>query len=245
MKNLLDKVKQDIDKFLSTDRLFFINENDFQSCLALYLSKCPNDYKVYSEYLIPIENGSIQDYPWHEKTISIDLVVEKDDEFVPIELKYKTRSIDEPTLIYRFGNSLKVKQLIKDQSAQDIGRYAFWKDVKRLELLKERFENVVGGIAAFVTNDESYTTAPKSNKAPLVGYYDFRMYSPTGEDKQITGKLCWRENGEQVPWDGELCNFELKGTYTLPDWQHYKTNPKKGFGENKMHYMIVTVKDLK
>ena len=45
---------------------------------------------------------------------------------------------------------------MKNQGAQDLGMYDFWKDVRRVELVRNRFKNVKGGLAVFVTNDSSY-----------------------------------------------------------------------------------------
>ena len=50
---------------------------------------------------------------------------------------------------------------MKNQGAQDLGMYDFWKDVRRVELVRRRFDRVKGGLAVFVTNDVSYTKASK------------------------------------------------------------------------------------
>ena len=46
--------------------------------------------------------------------------------------------------------------IIKNQGAQNEAKYGFWKDVRRIELLKKRFKAVPGGLAIFLTNDPSY-----------------------------------------------------------------------------------------
>ena len=55
--------------------------------------------------------------------------------------------------------------VMKNQGAQDLGMYDFWKDVRRVELVRRRFAKVKGGLAVFVTNDALYTKAsrPTSN----------------------------------------------------------------------------------
>jgi hypothetical protein len=41
--------------------------------------------------------------------------------------------------------------------------YDFWKDVRRVELVRNRFERVKGGLAVFVTNDPLYTKKSREN----------------------------------------------------------------------------------
>ena len=55
--------------------------------------------------------------------------------------------------------------VMKNQGAQDLGMYDFWKDVRRVELVRNRFDRVKGGLAVFVTNDVAYTkeSKPTSN----------------------------------------------------------------------------------
>ena len=243
--DLLIRVQQDINDILVSQKRFFFNEKDLQVCLAQELTK--RQWTVHTEYHVPVTDGSVCGsdirYPWNEKTMYVDLVVEENNLFVPVELKYKTCSIATNAKVHRFGEEIETGGIIKNQSAQDIGRYAFWKDVKRLELLNRRFMNVVGGIAVFVTNDRTYTNLPKSNKTPLVGYYDFRMYAPTEKDNVICGRLSWREHGELttklVP--AALRNFSLDGKYVIPQWEEYTSSPDRDFGQNKMYYITLVV----
>ena len=106
---------------------------------------------VFLEYYVP---GNVFDeglYRWkqHNKSkgnqdMRVDLVVKKEDEYVPIEIKYKTK-IKQENEIKRFGLSMTGITLTKDQSAQDLGRYDFWRDVRRLELLGKKFDKVKNG----------------------------------------------------------------------------------------------------
>lgn len=93
--------------------------------------------------------------------MKVDIVVMKSGEYIPIELKYKTREIPSIT-IFRFGEELNNVQIVKNQSAQNEAKYAFWKDVRRIELLKQRFKAVSGGVALFLTNEDSYQTTPRA-----------------------------------------------------------------------------------
>ena len=40
--------------------------------------------------------------------------------------------------------------------------YDFWKDVRRIELVRNRFKNVHNGLAVFLTNDSLYTTQTRN-----------------------------------------------------------------------------------
>ncbi len=241
--DLLCRVQRDITGILVEQQKFFFNEKDLQVCMAQELTK--RKWTVHMEYHVPVTDGFVAGsnirYPWNEKTMYVDLVVEENNLFVPVELKYKTRAIKGQPMVYRFGEEIKTDGIIKNQSAQDIGRYAFWKDVKRLELLNKRFDNVVGGIAVFVTNDSTYTYLPKTDRPPLVGYYDFRMYDP--KNSVISGRLSWRENGERTDKDipATLCNFCLDGQYVIPQWESYTSAHNKDFGKNKMSFMALPV----
>lgn len=133
------------------DDLLF-NERDMQMRLSVWLRETGHYDGVDLEYFVPWEE--LRHYPWKNE-LRLDIVVRKGEEFLPIELKYKTKGVT--SVITRFNEPLSDKyQVVKDQSAQDLGMYGFWKDVRRLELVKTRFQAVAGGIAVFMTNDSSY-----------------------------------------------------------------------------------------
>ena len=75
-------------------------------------------------------------YLWNDvDNIYIDIVLEKENEFYPIEIKYKTKLEELPHFV--FGQNVNV--LLGQHGAQNIGCYDFWKDVKRLEFFEEIF----------------------------------------------------------------------------------------------------------
>lgn len=228
----IDALINAINQFLEEERLFFFNERDLQMKLAVYLMQ--KKYKVEVEYRITkadLQNGGIY-YPWEEDVISIDLVLEFERYYIPIEIKYKTRAINKDIKTFtRFGENVSAEDIVKNQSAQDLGRYGFWKDVKRLELIKARYKQVVGGIALFVTNDESYKINPKPSKKD-VGYYNFRMI----ENETISGKLQWQKDGKVIDVTGPCRNFELENEYTINSWKQYTAN----IGET-MHYTLLKI----
>lgn len=158
--SLLDAVKADVQDFLQTNQELMFNERDLQIHLALYLSRSKNQYDdVDVEYYVPYRE--LQDYLW-ENELKLDIVVSKNGEFIPVELKYKTVYVERQ--IPRFNQKLKKPvEVLKNQGAQDMGMYNFWKDVRRVELVKRRFKSVTGGLAIFVTNDKAYLNRASSH----------------------------------------------------------------------------------
>ena len=62
-----------------------------------------------------------------------------------------------------------------NQGAQNVVRYLFWKDVKRIEYFSSLSKDAVGGIALLLTNDSIYWTAPKSEGDTMVLYREFSL----------------------------------------------------------------------
>ncbi|MBP3564802.1 MAG: hypothetical protein J6J77_04105 [Alistipes sp.] len=160
MATLVNIVRDDVLAFLESNEELLFNERDFQMHLATWLRNSINSYDdVDVEYYVPWQE--LDDYIW-ESELRLDIVVKKDGEYCPVELKYKTKKIERK--ISRFDEVLHDKVVVmKDQGAQDLGMYDFWKDVRRVELVRNRFKNVKGGLAVFVTNDPLYTKASRPN----------------------------------------------------------------------------------
>ena len=98
---MINIVIDDICTFLAQPRTIpFMNERDLQMHLAIFLTATTHYDRVEVEYYVPkvtLGNG----YVW-ENEMKVDIVVVREGEYVPIELKYKTREI--PGInIDRFG----------------------------------------------------------------------------------------------------------------------------------------------
>ena len=158
MSRLTDIVRQDVFAFLERNDELLFNERDFQMHLATWLRNSANSYDdVDVEYYVP--SSELENYVWNSE-LRLDIVVKKGGEYCPIELKYKTKKVERQ--ITRFDEALHDKVVVmKNQGAQDLGMYDFWKDVRRVELVRRRFAKVKGGLAVFVTNDALYTKASK------------------------------------------------------------------------------------
>ena len=217
---LIKMVRLDVCKFLQNNEELLFNERDFQMHLATWLRKSDNAYDdVDVEYYVP--NKELDNYIW-ESELRLDIVVKKNDEFCPVELKYKTKKVERK--ITRFDEMLSDDVFVmKNQGAQDLGMYDFWKDVRRVELVRKRFARVKGGLAVFLTNDESYTKAGR----------------PTSNNNMLT-----MENGphpKQKHWlkPETTCarthpDFEVENEYTI-EWHDMEID------NVKFHYCCVVV----
>lgn len=196
---LIDIVKNDVKSFMKTNSELLFNERDFQMRLSLSLLASEHYDDVDLEYHLPIGQNPLFDdeyKQWETEKPSIDIVVRRGEEYIPIELKYKLKAIS--GRISRFGEkSPKEVAIVTNQAAQNLGRYAFWKDVKRIELVKKHYRSVNAGLAVFLTNDESYLKSRVGTN-----YYAFSME----EGRHVSGILDWKENNPNyppIPLDGE------------------------------------------
>lgn len=158
--SLVDVVIADIRGFIERQQELMFNEFDFQMQLALYLRGSGHYDDVDAEYFLP--NSVVDGYDW-DSNVYIDIVAIRHGEFVPIELKYPTRSVRHDIL--RFGQLIPNVEIMRNQGAQDNIRYNFWKDVRRVELVKKIFPAVKAGVAVMLTCDPAYTRAPRANSS--------------------------------------------------------------------------------
>lgn len=222
MTKLIDIVQQDIFAFLESNEELLFNERDFQMHLATWLRKSANDYDdVDVEYYVP--KSKLPNYVWNSE-LRLDIVVKKDGEYCPVELKYKTKKVERQ--ISRFDEILDDKVVVmKNQGAQDLGMYDFWKDVRRIEVVRNRFAKVKGGLAVFVTNDALYTKAsrPESNN------YLLNM----NEGKHSVIKHWQNENSACAKMNSYK-SFEVEKEYSI-NWHH------RNVDNIPFHYCVVNV----
>lgn len=161
---LVTQVAADIREFIIRQKELMFNELDFQIQLALFLRASGRYDDVDVEYSLP--KTIMSGYDW-DSNLRIDIVVSRGGIYCPVELKYPTRKVNKT--IPRFGEDVPEAVVMKNQGAQDIVRYNFWKDVRRIEALRRRFDAVKGGIAVIMTNDSSYVrpVRPDSSCAPF------------------------------------------------------------------------------
>lgn len=209
---LKDQVKSAIETFLKKIDRWIFNERDLQVQLAFALAR---KHEVHLEYFVP-KSAFGGDYIWgNDMYVDIVVAAKEGKEFLPVELKFKTRKPEEPIKLRRFEEELSNQDddIIKDQGAQDLGRYGFWKDVRRLELLRKRFKkNIKNGLAIFLTNDESYLNCPLDGNAPL--YSEFSMK----EGERNKSKNWTTTKGRQSSWRDSCPGFTLDKSYCI-EWR--------------------------
>jgi uncharacterized protein YutD len=188
-------------------------------CIWQHISKRDTYDDVDLEYFVPTNQLDGYKELW-DTELRVDILVRKGNEFCPIELKYKTKKIK--TSLTRFGVDIPDVVIVKDQGAQDLGMYGFWKDVKRIEMVKARFETVKSGLSVFLTNDIAYMKPTRENS----------------NNKEFT--MCERLKSSSKHWQRETkISLEHKGFDLSRDYL-VKWNESK-FGEHTFHYCIVEV----
>lgn len=222
MSKLIDIVQQDIFAFLDSNEELLFNERDFQMHLATWLRKSANDYDdVDVEYYVP--KIELPNYVW-DSELRLDIVVKKDGEYCPVELKYKTKKVERQ--ISRFDEILDDKVVVmKNQGAQDLGMYDFWKDVRRIELVRNRFAKVNGGLAIFVTNDALYTKASRPESNNYLLNMNEGMHSPIKH---------WQNENSACAKMKSYKSFEVEKEYSI-NWHH------RNVDNIPFHYCVVNV----
>ena len=222
MTNLIEIVQQDVFAFLGSNEELLFNERDFQMHLATWLRNSINSYDdVDVEYYVPWQE--LDDYIW-ESELRLDIGVKKDGEYCPVELKYKTKKIERK--ISRFDEVLHDKVVVmKNQGAQDLGMYDFWKDVRRVELVRNRFKNVKGGLAVFVTNDPLYTKASRPNSN------NYLLNMTEGKHSVVKH---WQNEDSACAKMKSYKSFEVEKEYSIK-WDH------RNIDNIPFHYCIVNI----
>lgn len=182
IKELISKLK---DK-----RKIFVSEADFQFELAWTIKEKYPDSKVRLEFC-----------PKFAPNMHIDILVIIDNDWIPIELKYKTKKIEKEIDNEIFN--------LKNQAASDQGCYAYLKDIQRIENIREYIKV---GYTVFITNDLVYVDGCKKGS----NYEQFSL-----QDKAIkNGRLDWKKGTSAGTKKGCESPIHLEGTYDIK-WQDY------------------------
>ena len=216
---LLQKLLQDIQDFFKTVKTFtFYNEASLQLNLSNYLINTGHYASIEVEYLIvsPDEVEGLK-----SKRCFIDVVAKNESgEYALLELKYPLH-IPEGLITSRLGsNDLKKEDYAVNQGAQNVVRYLFWKDVKRIEYFSSLSKDAVGGIALLLTNDSIYWTAPKSEGDTMALYREFSLKA--GQPNLSSKSRRWLERketnenkGGKVSLSEKYPGFDLEKAYPL------------------------------
>lgn len=206
---------------LQDKRQIFCSEADFQLEMAWVIKEMYHDAEVRLEYV-----------PTFNDKMHIDILVFINNEWIPIELKYKTK------------NSKKEEKMtdqitqevfnLKNQGAKDISCYLYLKDIMRIESIKEQEKNnFKEGYAVFLTNDETYLNPPQKNNCV---YKDFSLEH--GIIKQ--GELKWAEHaGDWTKKGGIEDPITLKGSYKM-EWNEFSKVDKER-SDGTFYYLVTKI----
>lgn len=219
-----------IEESINNSEKPFLREQDIQMKIIKRLNESTIGIdNIFFEYNIKTNLLEDQDYPWiNDKNVFIDIVVEINGKFYPIEIKYKTiKQVFYQNIFGEKGLLISTEK----HGASNLGCYDLWKDVKRLEIIKERFENVEKGIILFVTNEVTYMKLPLNNN---VGYANFSIH----EGRVVNA-------GSHLFWNGDLAiavsrpSFLINNNYLIK-WKNLDTsNWNKVNNEIKHSYFIL------
>lgn len=221
--DLITALSGQIATFIERQQELMFNERDFQMQLAVALRESCKYDNVEVEYFIPNSAATSKGYEW-DSDLRLDIVVERVGKFAVVELKYPTRRI--VTAIKRFNVLLGGVEIVKNHGAQDIVSYNFWKDVRRIEIIKALFPDTVeGGIAVMLTNETFYTRGPRHGSI-------CEAFSTADGRTGIHGLLDW---SRPTATSKGLPPFFLEGSYLLR-WMSTEIE------DNKFYYTLIEIR---
>ena len=196
---------------LAEQRPVFHSEADFQFALAWVIRKRHPGIEVRLEYPAP----------WDGPRSYIDVWLRNGDGPNPVELKYWTSKTELTFADETFD--------LKQQGAQDQGRYDFWKDVERIERLIAS-GLTTGGYVVALTNDRGYWN--EGREGTIDGA--FRMHA----GRVVQGTLSWSPHASAGSIKGRESPIDLSGGY-VTHWHHY-SQPAEGPG-GEFRYLLLDV----
>ncbi len=193
---------------LSKERPIFHSEDDFKHALAWKIHK---KLKLKSSEIILEKKCHIKSINKNEKDMYIDIFFIYKKRKYAIELKYKTKSLKNNES-RNISNNEK-EPLLKNQGAYPLGRYSFWRDVYRLEQLKNN-DDIDKGFAIFLTNDRLYWEEPRKETID----YAFRIH-----ERKVGKRLVWNipKTKKRKGWLKKLENISLRNNYDLT-WKNFQ-----------------------
>jgi len=196
---------------LASKRPVFHSEADFQHALA---------WQIHHEW--PECSMRLEFKPPNSKErVYLDIWAADKETVLAIELKYKTRGLE----VAIGGESFH----LLDQSAQDLARYDFLKDLQRLERVLST--NKVIAYAVFLTNDSAYWKDPASSRTVDAS---FRI----NQGRSATGELSWGTAASKGTTHGREESILIRGDYSF-DWQNYSRVSNTSYGTLK--YLLVRI----
>ncbi len=198
---------------IAKKRPIFHSEADFQHTFAWEIhQKLPNA-SVRLELPVQVKH----------QYLHIDIWIKNQDEVLAVELKYKTRGLS-----VQIDNE---QYRLKNQSAQDVGRYDFIKDIQRLEHVASEQSNFIG-YAVLLTNDSAYWIKPASRDTVDA---DFRI----NDGRILEGVFDWGANASDGTKKNREQTLELRNKYVV-QWENFSRPSPASYGEFRSLTIKVT-----
>jgi hypothetical protein len=185
---------------LKLERPVFCSEADFQHSLAIKISNQNHDLsKIRLEKLIPLKEN---------KRNYVDLFLNFENFKAVLELKYKTKK----EIIFHDNEEFN----LLGHGAQNLGSYAFFKDIQDIESLINK-KQINMGMCLFLTNDSYYWREHSRESITK----NFRI-----SDKRKVGNevLNWvktkKTDPNQKDWVKKYPPLTIKNNYDL-SWKEY------------------------
>lgn len=179
---------------LKERRKVFVSEADFQLEFAWTIKEIYPDIELRLEYC-----------PVFDRKMHIDILLIKNQRWIPIELKYKTKGC-----IIKDGEE---KFVLAHHGAKDVNCYLYLKDIQRVEYIKEKMPSFAEGYTIMLTNEPTYLKSPQNEDCV---YREFSIHE--GSVKE--GMMNWSPKAGFGTVRGHEEPITLKGRYEI-HWKEY------------------------
>lgn len=229
---------------IKNQRMIFHSEHDLKFAFAIALKENNPDFQIRLERPVDIEMVDRNNKKSVVRAPIDILIIDKDGNTIPIELKYKTKKAN--------FNLDGENYLLAEHSATDSGRFSFRKDIYRIENYKSKYSNCKVGYVFILTNDEAYSKNNVFQKDNIDKYFSFHHgglinrldkswnYESLDETKYTFDKNdnTWNNIQSKKHWS---CNKEyfykldLLQEYVV-DWKEYSK-----IGDSVFKYCLIKV----
>ena len=193
---------------VANTRPVFHSEADFQHAFAWQI------HKAFPDADVRLETRPLPG-------VRLDVLVRRGGTRIAIELKYLLRKLAATWNAEQFELPM--------QSAHDVRRYDFIKDIARLEALVPRLANV--GFAVALTNDAGYWQPGVRGDVVDAA---FRLH----EGRQLAGSMAWDARAGAGTMRNREAALAIRGVY-IANWRDF--SEVAGDGAGRFRYLAVEV----
>ena len=225
---------QQVLKDLAKKRPAFYSEADFQLAFAWGLKESfasqMKAYDIYLERRFVIDVEDEESGKTTQKDCYVDVCIESEHELYLIELKYKT--IGERVVL---STALTNEEVLKNQAANDLGRYGYLKDIWRIEQVFKKIggQKKMQGFAIILTNDKKYYEEPKVALNTIDR--TFRIHERSKIINPFVNPIDWTYSPKNKTFLNKYPGFTL-AHIPFFDWQLYSQQKDCTF-----KYLLTTI----